>query len=417
MDIIIRIIYYFFSVVALIYGAYFSITGFVGILKRSSIKLKKTEAKAHFAILLPARNEEKVIEHLIESLKNQRYDSNYYDIYVIPNNCTDNTAKVARSNGAKIISCSEITKTKGDVLNIAFKKLKSDTKIDAYIVFDADNVVHPDFLSKMNECYQSGFRVAQGFRDAKNPNDNWISGSYAIFYLMQNVFFNRARMGLGASASVNGTGFMIKKGLIDQYGFETHTLTEDVEFSGICALRNEKIVFVEDAITYDEYPVGFNPSWRQRRRWTSGNLECAHRYHKKLVGNFIRTKKIANIDMLFMYCGAIFQVLTLFLMILTHTLNIFDVTFNNFFPSAIASLLFTSLVGYLFGLLIEVFAVIYKKKSIISLWKGIIFFPLFLITWILINIVCFVKKQTKWDEIKHTRVVKIDDLLDKKIRK
>ena len=107
----------------------------------------------------------------------------------------------------------------------------------------------------MNRSLNSGFRVAQGFREAKNPADNWISGSYAIFYLFQNVFFNHTRRKMRLSASINGTGFMIKKELIDEVGFDTKTLTEDVEFSGLCALRNEKIDFVEGAITYDEFGI------------------------------------------------------------------------------------------------------------------------------------------------------------------
>lgn len=107
----------------------------------------------------------------------------------------------------------------------------------------------------MNDCLNSGYKVAEGYRDSKNPKDNWISGSYTIFYLFQNIFFNRSRMSFDASASINGTGFMISKDIIDRDGFETFTLTEDVEFTGQCALKGEKIAFVEDAITYDEYQL------------------------------------------------------------------------------------------------------------------------------------------------------------------
>ena len=139
----------------------------------------------------------------------------------------------------------------------------------------------------MNNCLESGYNVAQGYRDAKNPSDNWLSGSYAIFYLFQNVFFNRARMSFKASSSINGTGFMIKKSLIDKNGFDTKSLTEDVEFTGQCALNNERIAFVEDAITYDEYPVKFGASWKQRKRWSSGMMECRKKYAWKLIKNAI----------------------------------------------------------------------------------------------------------------------------------
>ena len=96
------------------------------------------------------------------------------------------------------------------------KKLK-DSDYDAYIVFDADNIVHKNFLARMNDVYQAGYNVAQGFRDSKNINDNWISSSYSIFYYIQNFFFNKSRMIMNLSASINGTGFMVKKEFFEKY--------------------------------------------------------------------------------------------------------------------------------------------------------------------------------------------------------
>lgn len=400
----------FILIIVLIYSCYFGITGFIGVLLSRNFKFKETDKRAHFAILVAARNEAAVIEHLINSLKEQNYDKDKYDIYVIPNNCSDNTREVAEKSGANIIECNVVTKTKGDVLKVAFEYFGNNKDIDAYLIFDADNVVHPDFLARMNECYQSGYRVAEGFRDAKNPNDSWISGSYALFYLMQNVLFNQSRMGFGANATVNGTGFMVKKEIIDKYGFDTFTLTEDVEFTGICSLRGEKIAFVEDAITYDEYPVSFGPSWKQRKRWTSGNIECAKRYFFRLIGNFFKTFRMSNIDIAFMYCGALFQVLTLITTILTYFLNPFSLDSS----LALSNIMLPLAFGYFISIAFDLIIVLYKDKKVKDLWKGILTFPFFLFTWIFINIVCFVKKQTKWDEIKHSRVVKIDELVEKK---
>ena len=182
---VIKIIYYILFYTALVYGLYFTITGFIGIILKSRVKFKESNIKSKFAILVPARNEATVIANLIKSLKNLDYPKDKYDIYVIPNNCTDTTKDVAIKNGAKVLECNVPTKTKGDVLKFAFEKLKDNKDIDAYVIFDADNVVHKDFLTHMNNCLNSGYKVAEGYRDAKNPSDNWISGSYTIFYLFQ----------------------------------------------------------------------------------------------------------------------------------------------------------------------------------------------------------------------------------------
>ena len=141
-------IIYILLIASLFYGLYFLVmaTGVFGKKKEKTNNSKKN----HFAILIAARNEEEVIGNLIKSLKKQNYPKDKYDIYVIVNNCTDNTLDVARDAGANILECTEKVKTKGDVLKYTFNKLKDNKEIDAYVIFDADNVVHGDFLNKMN---------------------------------------------------------------------------------------------------------------------------------------------------------------------------------------------------------------------------------------------------------------------------
>ena len=406
------ILYYFIFVVTLLYSLYFSLTGFVGILKKQKIHFKKSKDKNRFAILIPARNEEAVIGNLIDSLNMLNYSKDLYTIYVVPNNCSDQTEKLAKSHGAKILHCDVPTRTKGDVLNVAFEQLQAVEDIDAYVVFDADNVVHPDFLKHMNNCLETGFQVGQAFRDAKNPSDNWLSGGYTLFYLFQNVFFNRARMNLNGSASINGTGFMIKKSLIDEFGFETFTLTEHTEFTGQCALRGERIAFVEEAITYDEYPTLFGVSWKQRKRWSAGMLECMRRYSFKLFKEYRKTKNLSCLDMGLVYLGPLWLVIgfvgTLMLMVF-HILGIqlYDL-FSYFFAFGI----WFFILSYFLGIGLELFILWYKDKKPSTVVSGILLFPVFFMTWIPINIVCLIKKHTKWEEIRHNRNVEIKDVLN-----
>lgn len=407
---VVRIIYYVLFAITLVYALYFSISGFVGIILRSKVKFKEAKKKNFFAIIIAARNEEKVIGNLLESLNNLDYPKDKYKAYVVPNNCTDNTKQVALKYGAEVVDCNIKVSSKGDVLKYTFDKLKNDKKIDAYIVFDADNVVHKDFLTKMNNCLESGYNVAQGYRDAKNPSDNWLSGSYAIFYLFQNVFFNRARMSFNASSSINGTGFMIKKSVIDKNGFETKSLTEDVEFTGQCALNNEKIAFVEDAITYDEYPVKFGSSWRQRKRWSAGIITCMKIYSPKLFIDFIKTGNLSSLDMSVVYLGPLMQILSVINLLILITFKILGIELYDIFSYAFATGAIYFVLAYLIGILIELFVIIYKKKSITSIFSGVLLFLFFIFTWVPINIVCFVKKYTKWEEIKHERSIKIEEL-------
>ncbi|MBR4489601.1 glycosyltransferase, partial [bacterium] len=273
------------------------------------------------------------------------------------------------------------------------------------------NVVDSNFLYYMNRSLNSGFRVAQGFREAKNPADNWISGSYAIFYLFQNVFFNHTRRKMRLSASINGTGFMIKKELIDEVGFDTKTLTEDVEFSGLCALRNEKIDFVEDAITYDENPVDFKSSWKQRKRWTAGNLSCMKLYSAKLFGHFIKTRNLSALDLSLRYSAPVVQVVGFANFLLLSFFKVIGIELSDIFSRFFALGFLCMVISYFIGLIMEIILLKYKGKSVKPMVSGLLMFAFFVLTWVSINFVCLIKKQTSWEEIKHNRNISIAEIV------
>lgn len=410
MIIIVKMIYYILFYLTLLYGTYFAVSGFLGLIKKSKLKMKKSKKKNYFAIIVPARNEGEVIGNLIDSLQALDYPKDRYGIYIVPNNCTDNTAEVAKECGANVIECKVKTKTKGDVLKYTFGLLKDNKDIDAYLIFDADNLVHKDFLKHMNDCLNSGYKVAEGYRDSKNPKDNWISGSYTIFYLFQNIFFNKSRMAFDASASINGTGFMVSKDIIDRDGFETYTLTEDVEFTGQCALKGERIAFVEDAITYDEYPINFGASWKQRKRWSAGIIQCMNIYSFKLFKRFLKTGDVSSLDMSLVYLGPLMQVISFINVLLLIIFRIVGIELHDVFSYFFATNFVFFAVVLVMGISIEIFALLYKQKDLKGMTASIILFSIFVLSWIPINISVFVKKYNKWDEIKHTRSIKIDEI-------
>ena len=409
---VIVIIYYILFALSFMFGMYFAVTGLFGFKNYHKSMFGRHKPKYKFAIIVPSRNEEKVIGGLIKSLQKQRYPEKLYEVYVVPNNCTDDTAGAAKKAGANVIECTVPVKVKADVLQFVFKKFKSRDDIDAYVIFDADNLVHPNFLARMNDALCEGVQVAQCFRDAKNMGDNWLTGSYTLFYFIQNFFFNRARMNFSGSAAINGTGFMIKKEVVAN-GFHTKTLTEDSEFTGQCALRGIQVAFVEEAITYDEHPQNFWASWKQRKRWTSGCISCLQIYGKDLLKTFFKTGNISCFDMVMMYLCPIVMVLGFFLSIVLIVFHITGVELFDFFSYLYAMGILFFVLSYLATVAMNIFVVKYNKKSIKNVFSGIILFALFLATWIPINIICIFKKTEKWEEIKHDRSdVDLDELIN-----
>ena len=392
------------SVFFTLYGMYYGITGLFAFFKRKEETISKKKNNK-FSIIIAARNEEAVIGNLIDSLKKQNYPKDKFDINVIVNNSTDNTYKVSKKHGANTIKCEVPVKSKGEVLHYIFNKFK-DKDNDAYVIFDADNLVHPDFLKYMNESLNKGFKVAQGFRDSKNYQDNWLSGSYALFYYIQNFFFNLSRKKINSSASINGTGFMVEKKFIESLDFSPITLTEDVELTTVCAIHNEKIDFQDKAITYDEHPTNFRVSLKQRLRWSKGNLQCWKYYHRDLVKSFIKNHNLACVDMYLNNLAAFIQVLS-FVVIgigFIEKMIVEEVSFTVFG-------LFGMLLSYLGTFIVSLFVTIYNKKSVTAMMSSLILFSIFMITWFPINVVSLFKKEIKWEHIGHNRSVNIDDII------
>ena len=168
--------------------------------------------KHKFMMIIPAHNEEKVIKNLIESLHSLDYPKEKYDIFVIEDNCTDNTGKIAKEMGCKVYTRNDPKrKTKGYALNwFLAKVLEEKLEYDAFCVIDADNVVDKNFLNSMNRKICQGETVIQGYKDIKNPTDSWISSGYALFYWTQHRFYHLARYKVGLSPLMNGTGFCVK---------------------------------------------------------------------------------------------------------------------------------------------------------------------------------------------------------------
>lgn len=271
-----------FGLVTALFGLYFAALA-VGLLRRPA-PVPPTERRLRFAVLVPARNEEACIGGIVESIRRQDYPPELVDVYVIPNNCTDRTADAARAAGAQILSVSSAVRSKGQALHEAFDYLLREERHDAYCVFDADNEADPAFLQEMNAALVGGARAAKSRILAKNPHESWVCACYDVYFCNANRFLNQARAGLSLSARLIGTGFAVRRDLMEELGgWNTHTLTEDAEFFALLSARGEPIAFVPGAVTYDEEPLTFRESLTQRRRWMSGVMEVGRLSSRPLL--------------------------------------------------------------------------------------------------------------------------------------
>ena len=373
-------------------------------IKDKPLKVKKDH---RFMAIIPAHNEEAVVKNLIDSLKAQNYSKDLYDIYVIADNCTDNTAQIARDAGAIVYERFNASKkTKGYALDwFLQQKIKEDAPYDAFFVFDADNIVDPDFIKNMNKHLCQGEDVVQGYRDIKNPTDNWIAAGYALFYWTMHRFYHLARYNIGLSPLLNGTGFMVRFDVVKPQGWDTVTLTEDIEFSLKRIIKGKKLGWATDAIVYDEQPTGFKQSWSQRSRWTVGHIQCIKEYTKDLAVAAKENKSMVNVDGLLYIAGSIpMFIITIVLL------------FTNFLMYAGDGMTQAELIENIMRYLIPTFllpigtaaiAMFLDKRPIKPMLKGLACYPLFMGSWLLINFKCLFKRETTWEKINHVRDIKI----------
>jgi cellulose synthase/poly-beta-1,6-N-acetylglucosamine synthase-like glycosyltransferase len=260
-----------------------------------------------YAVLISARNEEGVIGNLIDSIRAQTYPSALVDIWLVADNCTDDTASVVRAKGCNVVERFNTEQIgKGYALTYLLDHM-IDTGVaenyDAYFVFDADNLLDEHYIEEMNKAFHAGFRILTSYRNSVNLSDNWVSSGSALWFIRESRFLNNSRMVFGSSCHVGGTGFMFSREVMQRNkGWKFHLLTEDLEFTMDSVLHGDRIGYCGTAILYDEQPVDFAQSWRQRLRWSKGFLQVFRYYGPALIQRAVRERDFSAVDFTLLVC-------------------------------------------------------------------------------------------------------------------
>ena len=263
-------------------------------------KFKAAQKQHKYAIVIAARNEESVIGNLLDSIKKQDYPQDLLTVFVVADNCTDNTADVARQKGAICYERFDPDhRTKGFALQFLFENIRKDYGIDffeGYFVFDADNLLNSDYITRMNEAFDEGEKIITSYRNTKNFDENWVAFTYAIHWLRSIRFRHRARSVLRLATNIQGTGFLFANELVKN-GWNYTSLTEDRAFTADAVAHGYAISYCDAAMFYDEQPTSLRVAIRQRLRWSKGHLmaftETGPALFKNIfVGNCYRDKSV-----------------------------------------------------------------------------------------------------------------------------
>ncbi len=412
---------YFYQIVFLIIGVFLKPQD--GHKSDKKGKSKPTVIKRNkICILIPARNEENVIGHLIESLKKQDYPSELIDIFVIADNCTDKTAEVSRQHGAEVVE--RFNKEQigmGYAIGYFFQVLRTeykDRKYDAYIEFNADNLLMPNFVTELNKTLCEGYDVVTSCRNSKNPDQTWVSMSNCLYFLREAFYLNNVRMKLGTNCAISGTGFIVSADVIEANdGWKNFLMTEDLQFTVSESIKGRKIGYCGKAEFYDEPTYSFKQSLDQRIRWIKGGYQVFAGYGGKIIKNMLTFKGFHFYDFFASICPLL--LITIFgllvnvgsflvsLVLPPHNLSdyVFRISGRALFDT------FSSI--YLIMIVYAFFTVIKGWKIISGKWYKKVFycfaFPFYIFALIPLAIKALFAK-VEWKPIVHTEAVSIDDI-------
>ena len=264
------------------------------------------------AVVIPAHNEAQCISHTLQSCLALDYPIDRFQVVVIADNCQDETANIARSEGVRVIERFDINqKGKGYALAYAFSILLQEA-FDAFLVVDADCTIDPQALTVLAPFLAHGFKTVQLNNGVANPDASPMTYALAVGNHMENAFFYSPKSRLGWAVLLRGTGMVLTKDALSAVPWAAFSVTEDIEYGVNLLAKGFKIAFVEEARVASPFPVDQQQLEVQRKRWASGNLSFGRKEAFKLI-----MKGVARRHWLLVDSGVTFLLLSKPLILLT----------------------------------------------------------------------------------------------------
>lgn len=355
--------------------------------KKNKITLTKKD-KANYAILIPAKDESRVIENLLKSIPDNT------NTYVIVEDINDKTCGITKKYNGNIIVRKNLTKKrKGFALDEAIKEILKTKQYDLYFIFDADNILDKNFIDEMIKTYKNGYQIGLGYRNIKNST-NTITDCSGLTFSMINNLINKSKKKFNKTMIISGTGYYISGELINKWkGFPFNSLTEDYELTLYSASNNISTFYNEKAIYYDEQPTKLSVSIIQRTRWIKGFFEARKKEIKNIKNDY--SKIIGITPYLFMVIGFMILLISTFSKFIRCIIN------NSNYQIYLTIFIATIIIIYLVLLIFTIILIIKDKNlNIKNKAKTIFFNPIFLITYINALIKALTTNVT-WEKIEH----------------
>ena len=240
------------------------------------------DGATRFAVLVPAHDESRVIGATVAALVGQRYPTDRFSVNVVADNCSDDTAVLARSNGARVLERHDPDDPgKGPALNWLADAIGLEN-VDAVVVVDADTRADPFMLAALDREFAAGAQVVQGEYGVLEPESSSAVALRFAALACRHHLRPLGRTRLGASCGLYGNGMAFRAELMERRAWSNH-LVEDAEFQLDLLLEGVAVTYCPDARLVAEMPSSFEGAVSQHQRWELGRAQLLRRFAPDLV--------------------------------------------------------------------------------------------------------------------------------------
>jgi cellulose synthase/poly-beta-1,6-N-acetylglucosamine synthase-like glycosyltransferase len=247
-----------------------------------------------FLIAIPAHDEETEIAETVRSCRVVHYPASLFDVLVIADNCTDDTALRAAEAGARVLEHVDASqKSKGCAIEYmidALKKSGEFDSLDALVIVDADSTVESNLLEQFALGLDRGSDWMQCYDCVGNADCSWRTRIMAYGFSLLNGVTLAGWKALGLSTSFRGNGMCMSTNGLRRIPWNARSLVEDLEYSWIVRVAGERIDFIENTrVCATMLSSGGTPLADQRRRWEFGRLAVC----RNMLGPLVRSRNLS----------------------------------------------------------------------------------------------------------------------------
>ena len=262
------------GIVAAGFGLYLLTLSLASLIKLPRKPEGRLPPASRLLVLIPAHDEELLIERCVRSLQSQTYPRDLYRLVVIADNCRDRTAEIASAAGAEVMVRTDVDRAgKGRALRWALDGLmRGAGGFDAAVVVDADSIADPRMLEELEREHSAGHQVVQAdyeiLTEPSSPRAELAAAGFLLFHRVR--FGGRARLGM--AAALVGNGMLFGRGVLEAHPWDAFSPAEDLELTIDLRLAGVRPRFASHAYVWGPAPVSSQGAMRQRVRWEGGRM-------------------------------------------------------------------------------------------------------------------------------------------------